>query len=125
MLSGGAALAAVKDPGDEAMPLYEGVYAIKATLGIPDSNWAQCYAHVTLSAGYTADAELTLMRQASGSTTWTPVKTWNDDQLPIEIETEWHVSEGYTYKLELNVRVYNSAGICVENPVKYSNIVSN
>ncbi|MGI6027924.1 MAG: hypothetical protein ACOX81_00770 [Candidatus Heteroscillospira sp.] len=121
MIPGVAVLAAEDDSG--IMPRDEGILSSKPHLTISDSGLANCYAQVRVSPGYTADIELTLMRRAPSSSSWSEVMSWTDDTTPYSIDKYQLVTKGYIYQLKLDVNVYNSDGVLVSDPIKHSDEV--
>ena len=119
----GTAFAAVIDNDDAIMPMYVGVHATMVSLDIPSSGWADCYGLIQITSGHTAELTLSLMRQSEGSATWSNVTSWTDSTYPYEIEEEYYVSSGYTYRLKLTANVYDDDGNRVSRPIAYSDEV--
>ena len=118
----GTAFAAVVDDGDVIMPNYVGVSVTSVDLDI-NSGLANCIGRVKTSGSHTADVELSLMKKASGSSSWSSVITWGGNGSNVIFDKYQYVDSGYSYRVKLSADIYNSNGVLVDEVTEYSSTI--
>ena len=99
-------------------PYYVGITQVSTSLDISDTplgaDLAKCLGLVMLYDGYSADVTLTLQR-SSNKSSWSDVKDWEaSGEEEVSIYEEYFVVEGYYYRLNIRVYVYDSDENLVE-----------
>lgn len=81
-----------------------------------------CYGSTQVQSGYKAGVIVELQQNTG---TWGTIKTWNEErQNTATVNEDYTVSKGYSYRLKLTHKAYDSSGKLVESIPKYSNIVN-
>lgn len=81
-----------------------------------------CDGTTTTQSGYNAGVTVELQQYNGG---WNTIKTWSDTGATYAVVCEpYYVSKGYSYRLKVTHKSYNSNWIQLESFVKYSNTVA-
>ncbi len=76
----------------------------------------------TVRPGYYAGVFVELQQYNGG---WNTIKTWTDTgDAFANVETEYYVEPGYSYRLKLTHSAYTTSWTLVESFVKYSTVVT-
>lgn len=105
-------------------PYYVGISQVSASLDISSTSLgadlAKCLGLVMLYDGYSADVTLSLQR-SSDKSSWTTLKDWEaSGEEEVSIYKEYFVVNGYYYRLNIRVFVYDSNDELVEIVSKQS-----
>ena len=104
-------------------PFYTGIASMQPSVVISSSGSANCLDKVLLKSGYTANVTWTLQRQVGN--TWVSNVNWSGSgKTQINLNKNYFVTHGYTYRLKTVATVYNSNGGVVETATKYSSSVN-
>ena len=115
--------AASLSEGETISPKNIAITATDNSLGWVSTGKLNCYGSTDVQSGYKAGVTVELQRYSSG---WSTIKTWSSTGgLTAIVDKDYYVSTGYSYRLKLTHRAYDSSGTTViETIVKYSNVVS-
>ena len=107
-------------------PYYTGIAQVSVSIDIDSTTLGELttsYCFVRLYDGYNADVTLSLQR-SSDKSNWTTIKDWETSgEEQLEIEKEYFVLEGYYYRVNVLVFVYNENGGIVEIVTKNSAVM--
>ncbi|MCR5736969.1 MAG: hypothetical protein K6G64_04890 [Eubacterium sp.] len=113
---------------DEISLRYTNLSLISAGLTINSSGLAVCTGTVTMKKNYDSRLYIHLYKSSS-SGAYTKIKSWAQSFSGTGVKSltkSTNVSKGYTYKIKVEVRIYNSAGTVIETAEKWSsNVVYN
>ena len=113
---------------DEVQLRYTNLSSISAGLSISNAGTAVCTGTVTMKKNLDSRLYVHLYKSSS-SGAYTRIKTWAQSFSGTGLKSltkTASVSSGYTYKIKVEVRIYNSAGTVVETAEKWSsNVVYN
>ena len=94
------------------MKVLTAYFDIDENTGISTSR-ASCYS----LSGYTVEVECELQRQRTNG--WTTIKTWTSTGMDYaEVNKDWAVMSGYSYRMRATFTVYASNGNVLEMAVK-------
>ena len=103
-------------------PFYTGIASMQPSVIISSSGSANCLDKVLMKSGYTDDVTWTLQHQVGNS--WVSNMHWSaSGKTQINLNKNYFVTKGYTYRLKTVAVVYNSNGSVVETATKYSSSV--
>ena len=89
---------------------------------LQSSTKVSCYGSTDVYDGYTAGVIVEL-QQNTGN--WGTIKTWSSDRAYCATVDEYYtITKGYSYRLKLTHKAYNSSGKLVESITKYSNVIN-
>ena len=81
-----------------------------------------CFGRTIVNPDYVAGVIVELQQNTG---TWGTIKTWSAErQNTATVNEDYTVSKGYSYRLKLTHKAYDSSGKLVESIPKYSNIVN-
>lgn len=117
-------LAKKPDNGGESdiiSPQNIAVSAIDNRLTVDDYGKSTCYGKTSVQYGYIAGITVELQQYNGG---WSTIQTWNNSGgTTSSIREDWYVEKGYSYRLKLTHKAYNSSWTQIESFNKYSNVV--
>lgn len=95
-------------------PQYAYIKSCKASLSInEDTGVATCNSYCYAASGYTVKIQCKL-QQYTGNT-WSTLKTWSvSGPYYANVNENWTVTGGFTYRVYCLFSIYNSAGALVE-----------
>lgn len=103
---------------------YTNVVVISAELDINSSGKSTSYGRVQL-ANSTDTVDLILELQQRDNGTWSTIKDWSTSgSRTVSLEKDWYVLSGYSYRVRVTAKVYNSSGTLVETASLYSRMVT-
>jgi hypothetical protein len=96
-------------------PRYSYIQTCAASISIDESTGvSSCRAYCFAASGYTVEVECKLQR--SIGTSWSTVKTWTKTGNGYaNINQDWAVSSGYTYRVYATYRIRNASGTLLES----------
>ena len=110
------------DNGGIISPQNIAINTMNCLLSMPSAGKMQCYGLTRTIPGYKAEIIVTL-QQLDGR--WKPLKTWTVKNTEnAEINETYYVEAGYSYRLSVTHKAYNSSGKLVESFERYSNIIA-
>ena len=115
----------VTSPADSklAQPRYVGMALASGSLVI-DGKTCSAGGNVVTYSGYTSNITATLQQCPPGGN-WGVVTTWYSTMLPgggSSVGGSYPGISGYRYRVLFHFRVYNSAGTCVDDEYRYSDV---
>ena len=116
-------IAAVKpgDGGEIVSPMNIAIVGTSNILKKVSGNKLSCYGSTDVQDGYKAGVVVELQQYDGG---WTTIKTWADNAADFaEVDEEWSPETGYSYRLKLTHKAFNSNWSLVESFPKYSDTV--
>lgn len=103
------------------LPSNIAITAMNNSLSLGSVDKLSCYGKTSVQSGYTAEVVVELQQKDGG---WNTIKTWSNSGSPFAIvDEDRYVSKGYSYRLKLTHKAYNSRGTQVESITKYSETV--
>lgn len=116
LLAGGLALAAVNEA--DVSPLYDYATYVQASLEI--SGGTATVESRAKAIGY--DISTTTCLQRKMDDRWVTIKTWNRSGNSSAFLSETRaLTQGYTYRSYVKVKIYDQDGNVIETAKKYSN----
>lgn len=105
-------------------PWYTNITTLSVSLNISSSGYSTCYGKVNL-VNSTDTSNLSIELQQKSGSTWSTIKTWDTTgSNTFSLEKNWYVSSGYTYRILVTAKVYNSSGTLQETASSYSSTVA-
>ncbi len=82
----------------------------------------ECYGETNVPVGYTAYVSVALQQKGSS---WSSIKTWSDKGgSNAFVDEKYAVAKGYSYRLKLTHKAYDSSGNLIETITKYSDVIN-
>lgn len=112
--------AKVPDSGSTTTPKNIAITATDNSLRLGALGKLECYGRTSVQNGYTAETIVELQQ----SNSWHTIQTWSrKGGTSSSIDQDYYVVSGYSYRLKITHKAYNSSGTCVETITKYSTAV--
>lgn len=103
------------------MPMNIAIAATGNELTLGSGGKLSCFGETETHAGYVAEVIVELQKLNGG---WETIVKWTDKAEDYAvIDNSRYVSSGYSYRLKITHKAYNSNGTLVETITKYSNTV--
>ena len=105
----------------DIQPRQTQVRGFRVNLSISDDGYAKCVGQVELrDSSHGADLTVELQRSTNGQS-WHTIKSWSASNTGVvDLDKEWYVSSGYTYRVYATVEVSAPDGTVVETVPAYS-----
>lgn len=111
----------ITDDSSIISPLNIAITSTKNSLTLGSLGKLTCYGQTDVQYGYNAGVTVELQQYSDG---WNTIKTWSDSNSnSAVVDQEWYVNKGYSYRLKLTHKAYNSDWNTIESITKYSNQV--
>lgn len=113
--------AALPSTGDIISPNYIVINATENDFVLKSLGYFECYGATDVPSGYTAYVKVELQQNDGG---WSTIKTWSDkDYISAFVDENYAVMSGYSYRLKLTHKAYDSNDNLIETVTKYSEVI--
>ena len=115
------ASAALPSTGDIVSPNYIVINATENDFVLKSLGYFECYGSTDVPMGYVAYVKVELQQNDGG---WDTIKTWsNKGGTNAFIEQNYAIMSGYSYRLKLTHKAYDSNDNLIETITEYSDII--
>jgi hypothetical protein len=114
------------DENNPIEPEYVGVSVLGTNLTVSTSGTLSCTGYATIKSTYYGYATWTLQKSKQTNNNYQGIATWTDDgygYTTLSLNKTRQAVSGYKYRIEMNLKVYNSSGTKVDDITVYSPIV--
>lgn len=107
---------------DIVLPVNIAITATDNNLYFKSTGVLKCMGATDVQGGYTAYVSVALQQKGSS---WTSIKTWSHKGgITAVVDENYAVAKGYSYRLKLTHKAYDSNGNLIETITKYSEVIN-